>query len=501
MTRIKDITFEGGSLTGTNGFDSTSSVTLDSTSKVKGTYSALADAVVEIGTEDYTAISTVYVSAIIYFTALPASTQCRVLQIKTTNTVIAQLYVNSSGKVQLRDGTTQVGSDSTLTIAINTPYRIGIRYTAGTGANGILEGYAVADGAVWGSPFASTSASAKTATTNRVTAGLHTSSTVATLYLDNIRIDDAALPTNDVAGTTFNQSVNVTVANTTTVAKLINKGVSITKATAVTKSAQVNKPINVTVSKAVTVQKQVSKGVAITAGNVVSLLRASIFLKAITVSVGNLVALSRSVNKSIPIPVSNSVTVARQIAKNINAVVNNTTSLSKVIDMSILVSSSVDITIQRQVAKVIPISVAEIATVTKEVRKVLSTIVITVVSLGTQFIAAGGQVFTQTINITVTASVAHIREIQKILTIPIASSATTVKNIYKTVSIQVTPIISVTTSVITAVFGALYKNIATIGLRVKDSATRTLDIHTESSALDTTDSNIDELRGSDDAEL
>jgi len=202
-SNIKDITYEDGSLThATSGHDVTvGGASLDSGSSVRGVYSMLTSTNGDLGQEDGTASNTYYVSAYIKFTTLPASGSSRVLMIRNGSTFLARLYVTSAGVIQLRNGAgTQVGSNGP-TMATGTIYRMGLRYTMGTGANAVLEAYLATGDDAFGAAFASTSSDAGTAQANRVEAGQQSGGTAAVAYLDSIRIDTAAMPGPDTSAT------------------------------------------------------------------------------------------------------------------------------------------------------------------------------------------------------------------------------------------------------------------------------------------------------------
>jgi hypothetical protein len=203
MTILKSILLENGTLTdATDGFDSVlGTPTRDTASQLKGTASMRCTAVGDFGREDVTASDTIYVSAYLKFTTLPASTQARLLFIRATTTALCSLRVTSTGKMQLRDaGSTQVGSDSATTITTGNPFRIGLRYTKGTGANAVLEAYVVAGDSAFGAAFASSTADTGTAQANRVEIGQGSSGTVCDVYVDDVKIDDASMPGPSVAG-------------------------------------------------------------------------------------------------------------------------------------------------------------------------------------------------------------------------------------------------------------------------------------------------------------
>lgn len=207
MASIKGITFEDASLThATTGFDSIQGTcTLDTTSKVKGTYSLRTAAVGGFGREDFTAQEQTFLSFYIFIAALPASTQARIAFIRIGTTIISSVRLTSAGKLQLRDpSNTQIGSDSSTTLSINTLYRIGLEYTNnGGGGADLMAAYVAVGDAAFGAAFASTSAATVGTDADRVEVGQGTSGTVADFYIDNIRIDDNSMPGPDSGLTTI----------------------------------------------------------------------------------------------------------------------------------------------------------------------------------------------------------------------------------------------------------------------------------------------------------
>jgi hypothetical protein len=196
VTRIKDITFEGNSLTGASGFDSTlGTPTVNSTSPLKGVYDMATTAVGDFGREDFTAVDSIFLSFYIKFAALPASTQTRTAFIRNGTTALCGIRITSAGKVQLRDAAnTQVGSDSATTLTTGNLYRIGLRYTKGTGANAVLEAFVATTDNAFGAAFATTSADTGTAQASRVEVGQGASGTVCTVNFDDVKIDDTTMP-------------------------------------------------------------------------------------------------------------------------------------------------------------------------------------------------------------------------------------------------------------------------------------------------------------------
>lgn len=194
MAPIAAAGFEAAALTGSDAFTSTTGagITLDSASKIKGTYSAATDNVTaSFGAITFTGVATLWASFYLFLTAIPAT--MRILQIRdTAAATVGELVIVNTGKVRLRQSGVQVGSDSTLTLATSTLYRLGIRQTVGSGT-GILAGYVVAGDADFGAAFASSSAQTIANNANEIRVG-GTNSVVVNGWLDDIRLDDAQMP-------------------------------------------------------------------------------------------------------------------------------------------------------------------------------------------------------------------------------------------------------------------------------------------------------------------
>jgi hypothetical protein len=193
-TRIKDITFESGALiNATMGVDSTSgSVTLNSSTPLKGSYSAsLTNASSSSLQENFTAADDVYVSFALRIDALP-STSARIAFLSNAGTTIGNIQLMPDGKLQLRNGSTTIGT-STAALSTGTTYRVAIHQKKGAGGNAVLEAYLANDGAAFGSPFAASAAGTWTTPADRLRFGA-TSGGALTVTFDDISIDTAALP-------------------------------------------------------------------------------------------------------------------------------------------------------------------------------------------------------------------------------------------------------------------------------------------------------------------
>jgi hypothetical protein len=193
-TRIKDITFENGALVhATTGADRTSgSVTLESTAPIKGSYSAtIANATSTYLEESFTAADDLYISFVVRVNARP-SASVRIVQLTNAGTTVGSIQLRSDGKLQLRNGSTLIGT-SALALTVGTTYRIGIHQKKGNGGNAVLEAYLANDGAAFGAPFAASAVGTWTTAADRLRFGTTTSAALAATF-DDIRVDRAALP-------------------------------------------------------------------------------------------------------------------------------------------------------------------------------------------------------------------------------------------------------------------------------------------------------------------
>ncbi len=191
-TRIKDITFEGGSLTDpTTGADSaTAGVTLETSAPLKGTYSAtIANSSTGNLTENITAVDELFVSLYIRPGSFPAS--ARIVQIQNSGTTVGSISLTSSGTLQLKSGSTTIGTSAAL--SANTLYRIGLHQKKGTGADGVLEAFLAVGDAAFGAAFASSASQTFTSQASKLVVGA-TNSNAVDATVDDIRLDSAVMP-------------------------------------------------------------------------------------------------------------------------------------------------------------------------------------------------------------------------------------------------------------------------------------------------------------------
>jgi PKD repeat protein len=193
-TRIKDITFENGSLTDpTNGVDSiVSSISLASGGQqLKGLYSArIPNATSAYLQQSFAAVDDIYVSFYLRVNSLPAS-QVRIAMFSNAGTTVGNIQLMTDGRLQLRNVSTMIGSYS-APLSVNTIYRVGLRQKKGAGGDAILEAYLAADGAAFGAPFAATNGGTWMTPADRLRFGATTATLDATF--DDIKLDTAMLP-------------------------------------------------------------------------------------------------------------------------------------------------------------------------------------------------------------------------------------------------------------------------------------------------------------------
>jgi hypothetical protein len=193
ITRVKDITFEAASLTGTSGFGSTTgTVTLETGSPLKGADSMTIATGTSYGTQSYTATDEIFISLYVRIGAIPAG-QVRLLRIASGSTTLGVITLEkTTGAITLRNGTTAVGVAS-APLTPGTLYRIGFHQKKGAGSDAVLEGFIATGDAAFGAPFASSSTQTLTTQTDSVQIGA-TTGTAGNMTLDDIRLDTGSMP-------------------------------------------------------------------------------------------------------------------------------------------------------------------------------------------------------------------------------------------------------------------------------------------------------------------
>ncbi len=193
-SRIKDITFEDGSLVHpVSGVDKVvGNVLLDGSSLMNGFYSARIPNLASVYLEEtFTGVDELFVSFYVKVNALPAS-GVRLMFISNAGTTIGNLYLQPNGALRLRNASTTIGSDSSP-LALNTLYRVGIHQKAGSGANAILEAYVIEGDLPFAAPFARLTSGAWITQADRIRIG-STLAVALDVLLDDIRLDSMAMP-------------------------------------------------------------------------------------------------------------------------------------------------------------------------------------------------------------------------------------------------------------------------------------------------------------------
>jgi len=201
-SRIDAMTFEQGSLLGASGAGkvvSTGTVVLDSSSAMRGTYSAR----IPNGTtaayleETFTASDELFASFYFRPDARPAADQrlALVLHGSGGSAVNAgSIMFRSNGAVQLRNYNTTIGTGPVLQNGL--VYRIGLHQVRLANGTLALEAFLAEGDAPFTTPFASTASSPTTATVGATMfrVGSTLTSGGLTAYLDNVRLDTKFMP-------------------------------------------------------------------------------------------------------------------------------------------------------------------------------------------------------------------------------------------------------------------------------------------------------------------
>lgn len=203
MTRQKDITLEGNSLSGTNGFDSTSGaeISVASSTPIKDSFYArvvCTGGAASYGQEDYTASNDIYVSSYFRFPTNPAGV-INFLEVRDASAALARVRFTTTGGASLRlvdSGGSTVGTDFAVTA--NTIYRVGLHYGLGSGANGVVEMFVATGDNAFGAADRQSLVNTGTTQATRLRAGV-TAAATFTIDFDDLRIDDASMPGPSVA--------------------------------------------------------------------------------------------------------------------------------------------------------------------------------------------------------------------------------------------------------------------------------------------------------------
>ncbi len=192
-TRIKDITFENGSIIDpTTGFDTkTGTVNVTKTSPLKGADSMAITVDTSYGQENFTATDELFISLYIKIGAVPAG-QVRLVRVTDQGTSVGALTLETTGKLTLRNASTNVGA-TTTSLNPGTVYRIGIHQKKGTGSNAVLEGFLATGDADFTTAFAKSTTQTFKTQADSVQIGASTA-TGGNLTFDDIRLDSGTMP-------------------------------------------------------------------------------------------------------------------------------------------------------------------------------------------------------------------------------------------------------------------------------------------------------------------
>jgi PKD repeat protein len=190
--RIKDITFDPTLLDPVHGVDKLSgTVTRETAAPLAGAGSARISNASGYVEETFSPTNDVFITFRLKVTGLPSGSP-RVLMLSNGGTTQANLLLKSTGRLQLRVGSTIVGAES---IALNTTttYIVGIRQRRGTGGNALVEAYVAPVGTAFGAPFGARANGTWTTAADRLRIG-GTNGSAVSVILDNVLIDSSSMP-------------------------------------------------------------------------------------------------------------------------------------------------------------------------------------------------------------------------------------------------------------------------------------------------------------------
>lgn len=190
---IKLITFEGGSLTGPSGADSVSGsgATLLTSAPLKGAASARVQGTAYLQ-QGFSAVDDFYASFYLQLLAAPASS-ARIARISNAGTTVGNLVLATSRALQLRNGSSSVGSPSAA-LGLAVIYRVGLHQRRGAGGNAILEAFlAEGDAPFPAAPFARIANGTWTTQANQLQLGATNGHAIDAVF-DDLALDAAAMP-------------------------------------------------------------------------------------------------------------------------------------------------------------------------------------------------------------------------------------------------------------------------------------------------------------------
>lgn len=214
MARLKNATFDSGTVTGTDAYvSSAGSPTIDTSNNkcghgnsVRHNWTASANVT---GTISGLSATELWVSFYYNVATKPASGAPRIVTWGNGSTQWNIVYNTSNGTLNFRMNATTVAT-AFLNPTVGTTYRIGIRVknsSSEAAADAEYDIYTAVGEAAFGAAVASGTAvtmnSSNAALTNVVFGQNNGSSPSADMYFDSIRVDNSAMPAPDVVNTTF----------------------------------------------------------------------------------------------------------------------------------------------------------------------------------------------------------------------------------------------------------------------------------------------------------
>lgn len=190
---IKAITFELGSLTGPSGADSASGsgVGKSASAPLKGAWSAKVAGVGYLQ-QGFADVDDFYASLYLRLDGDPPA-NARIVRISNAGTSVGSLMLNTNRTLQLRNGSTSIGSLSPA-LTKDTIYRVGLHQRKGSGSNAALEAFlAQGDAAFPATPFARLTSGTWTSQANQIQFGATNSQSVNATF-DDAMLDAAAMP-------------------------------------------------------------------------------------------------------------------------------------------------------------------------------------------------------------------------------------------------------------------------------------------------------------------
>ena len=354
MTRLKDATFEAGTLTGTDAFTSTTgSPTVDTTSKIKGANSIDFNwsGANEFGTVSGLSANELFGYFYIRVITRPGS-DVRILNTSNGSSQMS-IALSSTGTLKFRNNTTVLFTSAALTNDVI--YRVGFHQKVSTAignADSIIEGWVVAgDAAFDGTNLVGSTSNnlmnTSAANFTSVTAGNTNATNSGQFYLDNLRIDNATMPTDDVGGNNTPKDVTVTSTVTVTspqktIGKLIsvvsNAVESVTRFFGYTKTITISSPviasfakglvnlktITVTVGKSISIVKNIGKPITKAVTTVV--IRNINMPKVVLTSLVEIITANKNIGKFFT-GISNVIASANRLSYKVANVVTNTSSV------------------------------------------------------------------------------------------------------------------------------------------------------------------------------